>query len=317
MLAFDALEHRQTIFDSLEPAGIGVERFCVTPQLHRHIRDFLLDGSETRRLRFQPGVQLRGRAHRRQRTRDGILVKRAQRLLTELGEPGGVPHRRALRAQLGVLARAEVGIPQLVELPPQEVLLTPVAQTHRLQLAERADRRRPCRVSCGDSRPQLASPRITIDQLGLCIRVEKRVVLVLPVNRDQVAPELAELCRVRRPAVDFRRAALAELSLEHQCRAARLEYALDGGALRAVPDLVGAPTRAQREPEGVDDQRLAAPGFSSEEVEAGPEPHARLGHQSEVADFQLLQQSSLISEGPAAGPNPASRQAADRSSPAG
>jgi hypothetical protein len=144
-------------------------------------------------------------------------------------------------------------------------------------------------VSGGDCRPQLSSAGVTVDQLGLCIGVEKRMVLVLPVDRDQVAPKFAELCGVRRPAIDLRRPALAELSLEHQRRASRFEYALDRGALRAVPDLVGAPTRAQRQTEGVHDERLAAPGFSGEEVEAGPEANAGLGHQSEVADLELFQ----------------------------
>src|SRR6266699_3415417 len=57
-----------------------------------------------------------------------------------------------------------------------------------------------------------------------------------------------------------------------------------------MPDLVGAPTRAQRETEGVDDERLAAPGLARQEVEAGPEANARLGHQREVPDVELLKQ---------------------------
>ena len=93
VLAFDALEHRQALFDRLEAAGVGVEGVCVSPELHGHVGDFLLDGSEAQRLRFQPGVELRGRAHRRQRSRDTVLVERAQRFVTELGEARGVSDR--------------------------------------------------------------------------------------------------------------------------------------------------------------------------------------------------------------------------------
>ena len=50
-----------------------------------------------------------------------------------------------------------------------------------------------------------------------------------------------------------------------------------------MPDLVGATPRAQREAERVDYERLAAPGFAGEQVEARAETDAGLGDQGQVA----------------------------------
>ena len=74
---------------------------------------------------------------------------------------------------------------------------------------------------CGrDSGAQIAGARVSIHQLGLCIRIEQRMVLMLPMHRNEAASELAELCGVGRAAVDLCSPAFAELALEHERRAA-------------------------------------------------------------------------------------------------
>src|SRR5207253_11159001 len=108
-----------------------------------------------------------------------------------------------------------------------------------------------------------------------------------------------------------RPAALADPARLHD----EVEVAVAARALRAVPDLVGAATRAERQAKRVDDQRLAATGLAGEQVQARAEPHVGLRDQGQVADPELLQQPTFWE--PGAGPNPACLRAAGKSSPAG
>src|SRR4029077_19119077 len=123
--------------------------------------------------------------------------------------------------------------------------------------------------------------------------------------------------RARRATVDPGRASLAELPLENERRATRLEHALHHCPLGAVPYLVRAAPGPEGEAERVDDERLAAARFAGEQVEAGSETHPRLGDQSEVAGLELPQQRSITSWAPVGVPNLAFRPAAGRSSRAG
>ncbi len=138
------------------------------------------------------------------------------------------------------------------------------------------------------------------------------MVFLLAVEGDEPLAELAQLARRRRPPVDSRRASLADLAPEND----PIECSLDGGAVRPVPDLVGAAARPKGQAQRVDDQRLAAARLAGEKVEARAEADGRLRDQGEVANLQLLQHGAT-SSGPAVCPIPACRPAADRSSPAG
>src|SRR5260370_33882080 len=89
--------------------------------------------------------------------------------------------------------------------------------------------------------------------------------------------ERGELPRRGGGSVDVPRAALADLALQDH----RLEDRFDACAVGAVPDLVGAPARTQRQAERVDDERLAAAGLAGEQVQARTEPDVRLGDQGE------------------------------------
>src|SRR5713101_4261236 len=166
-----------------------------------------------------------------------------------------------------------------------------------------------------DRHAHLSTAGVSVQQVGLRVRVEQCMVLVLSVDRHQVAAELAKLDRTGAASINPGGAALPELAFEDQGRTSGVEHALDRRALRPVPDLVGTTPRAQGETKRVDDERLPAAGFTGQKVEAGPKANAGLGHQSQVANLEFLQQ--ITSWGPEAGPNRASRPAACRSSRAG
>src|SRR5437899_10358131 len=142
---------------------------------------------------------------------------------------------------------------------------------------------------CGaHSRSEIAGAAVAIEQVGLGVGVQRGVVLVLPVDPDQIAPELAELRGACGAAIDPCSATFAKLPLEDQRRAARLEHAFHRSPLSAVPHLVSTASGAEREAECIDDERLAAAGLAGEEVEAGTETHPGLGDQRKVADLELL-----------------------------
>src|SRR5712692_5947307 len=119
-----------------------------------------------------------------------------------------MPHRRALRAESLVLAGLEVGLAELVELPAQVLLLALPTRPELLQVAFRRCRRNPRPVCRRNPGAQVDGAGICIEQLGLRLVVEQRVVLVLTVERDEAVAQLAQLAGRGGPAVDSRRAAL-------------------------------------------------------------------------------------------------------------
>jgi hypothetical protein len=125
--------------------------------------------------------------------------------------------------------------------------------------------------------------------------VQQGVVLVLAVHADQPAGQLAQLARRRGPAVDAGLPAAPDLARQDRLPALALEGGVDHRALGAVADLVGAGPSAQRQAQGVDDQRLAAAGLAGQEVETGPEVDAGALDQRQVADVELLQRGRFSS----------------------
>ena len=105
---------------------------------------------------------------------------------------------------------------KLFELPPQVLLLAGAAALKPLKVAERVSRARPGGMRGGDRRPQLRCACVGVEEIRLRRGLEQRVVLVLPVHRDQAAPELAQLARRAGAAVQPRRVPLADLALQHE-----------------------------------------------------------------------------------------------------
>src|SRR5579859_7836207 len=98
-----------------------------------------------------------------------------------------------------------------------------------------------------DGGTDLESSGVRVQQVCLSVGVEERVVLVLAVERDEIAPELAKLARGRGPSVDPGGALLANLPLENQPRAPRLEDAFDAGAVGPVAHLIRPASSAQHQ----------------------------------------------------------------------
>ena len=140
-----------------------------------------------------------------------------------------------------------------------------------------------------DCSAKLEGAGVAVEELGLGVGVEQGVVLVLAVQSDQAAPQLTQLTRVGASTVDSSGAPLAELSLKHQGRPARLEPALDCRSVGSMPDLVRSASRPQRQPQGVHDQRLAASGLAREQVETRAKSNAGVSDQGQVADPELRQ----------------------------
>src|ERR1700730_16239555 len=123
--------------------------------------------------------------------------------------------RRALGRQRRVLTRSWVCAAQLVELPPHVLLLALPSRAQLLEIANPVAGLDPGRMTCCHCASHLHGTRIPIEQLGLRLAVEERVVLMLAVKGDKASPELTELPRAGGPPIDSGRAALAELALEH------------------------------------------------------------------------------------------------------
>ena len=262
---------------------------------------------EARRERLPRGLRhQRGRNAERKVHPDHRVTALAQ-IRSYCGEA-----RRSFGGKRLVLARREVRVPQLVELPAHVLALALAAGTKLFEVAERARRREPRPVRGGDGRARIQRSGIRVEQLGLRLGVQQRVLSVLAVDRDEPLADLAQLPRTDRAAVDSGCRAFADLALEDD----RVERRRDRRPLGAVPDLVGAPARAKGEAQRVDEQRFAAAGFPGEEVQARPEANRGLRDQAEVVDVQLLQHARATSWGPAGVPSRASRPAGRRSSPA-
>ncbi len=245
-------------------------------------------------------------------------MQRVDRLLPELRQAGGMPCRRSFCREFFVFACVRVRRAELFELPSHVLLLALAAGPKLLEVANLAAGLDPRRISDGDRGPLLHRARIPVEQLGLRLAVEQRVVLVLAVQRHQVASELAQRLGGRRPSVDARRASLAQLPLQHQRNPVGLERAFDGRSVGSVADLVGAASRSKGQAQRVDDQGLAAAGFARQEVEARTEADPALGDQGKVADPELVEHYCLtISWEPGAGPSRAFRPAGGRTLRAG
>ncbi len=202
-------------------------------------------------------------------------MQRVDRLLPELGEPRGMTGGRSLGRQMLVFPCAGVRRAQLVELPPHVLMLALTTGPQLLEVAQRAAGLEPRRVRDRHRGALLQRRRVPVEQLGLRLAVEQRVMLMLAVERDQVAPALTQRLGGRGPSVDAGRASLAELALQHQRDAVRFERSFDRCLVGPMADLVGAAPCPQGQAERIDDQGLAAAGLAGEEVQARPETDAR------------------------------------------
>ena len=130
---------------------------------------------------------------------------------------------------------------------------------------------------------------VAVEEVGLRVGVEQCMVLVLAVHSDQVATQLTQLTRVGVPPIDSCGTSLAKLSQQNQRRPTRLEKTLDRSSIGAETDLVWPAPCAERQPKGVHDERLAASGFTREQVESWAELNTGVRDQGQVTDPELDQ----------------------------
>ena len=240
---------------------------------------------------------------------------------------------RTFFGQLGILIRPQTGPAQLAQLPLAELPLARAPVPEPLQLGQPVDRRPPAGVGRRHPRQCRLGATEGVEEPGLSVRVEQRLVLVLAVDVDQHPAELAELAGRRRPAVQARGAAAADLAAQDQLglrleahlgqqRAGGrdvgdLEDALHQCPLGAVADLLGAGPGTEREGESIDHQGLAAAGLAGEEVQAGAEADVGAGDQREVTNPERLQHHDFQAVGaPGGRPSRSSAGAGGRTPPA-
>ena len=133
----------------------------------------------------QAGVQRSRRAHRPGGPGHAFVVERVHSLPAELGEARGVPRGGAFSRQGLVLSRLRVDLAELLKLPSQVVPLALSPRTKLFELPHRIRRRGPGGVSDGDCGAKLERPAVGVQQLGLRVAVEQRVVLMLAVEGDE------------------------------------------------------------------------------------------------------------------------------------
>jgi hypothetical protein len=114
----------------------------------------------------------------------------------------------------------------------------------------------------------------TVQHREMCRRVEQRLMLVLPVQFDQLGGQLLECTSGRQFAVDVGAAAplTRDFTSDQPLRPARaLEDRLDGRQLLARPDQVAGGAAAQQQADGSDEDRLTGASLSGKDVQAGVE----------------------------------------------
>src|SRR6185312_6043099 len=104
-------------------AGIRVEQVAVPAEVRGDVCGLALEGGETSGLFAEARVELGCGPEGCRRPGEGILVQGRHRFMAELRETRCMPDRRALGAQLLILARMRVRGSQLLELPAQVLLL--------------------------------------------------------------------------------------------------------------------------------------------------------------------------------------------------
>src|SRR6476620_12107569 len=102
-------------------------------------------------------------------------------------------------------------------------------------------------------------------------RIQKRVVLVLTVELDQLNREVLQGGSRRQSTVDEGAASAlrAELAADHDLFPAVFEDCLDRRSFFASADEVSCRASTEQQPDGFDEDGLAGTGFASEDVEAG------------------------------------------------
>ena len=209
VLSLQAGEQRHPLFDLFEPAGRRLERGDVGAKRNARVLDLVPERRDPLGQPGELGVDLGGGGQLRRRgseqlgratvpvlgrDRLGAAERRAPQRLE-------VPQPLPLDRQLGRLILARRDALDLVELEREQVELALAAggELAQIRLA-RLDHEHPS-VSVADAGPEVRHgfAAETVEDVELHRREHQLAVLVLAVEREQRAPELAEIGHGRRP----------------------------------------------------------------------------------------------------------------------
>ncbi len=192
------------------------------------------------------------------------------------------------REALVLVGRRDFGAGDLVSFEAQQVELA-------LALAVVAAERRDLLVELGKRPPQGAhllevDPGEAVEGSALDRRAQKRLVRVLTVQVDEVAPARFERCDRRHLVVDLgaRPSRPGHDAPQHDL-AIQGEASLDGrlGRGRADDDRIGAP--ADEQLERLDHEGLAGAGLTGDRRQSGRKDDVDVLDHPELADAQLLE----------------------------
>jgi hypothetical protein len=146
--------------------------------------------------------------------------------------------------------------------------------------------------------------RERVDEIEVGLRIEQALRLVLAVDRGEAGCEIAQHGHRNERPVDARPALppRQELAPEHDLVAVlrqavdfeertdprELDQRFDTGTLLARSNQVGRRALAENQPQRVDQDGLAGPGFSREQRQPGGKLDLEPGHEGDVVYFQVF-----------------------------
>ena len=319
MLALQPVEQREPLLDLVEPAGRGLDRLPVPPQLAGQV--VRLDGEGLRAVgqrverRVDPagGFEPVGRGGER---RGGAFAagvvpgQGGRRAAGRAQQRRDVAEPLALGQQRLLLGLAGIRPVDLLELPLEQVELAVARARAGAQGLELLAQRPLARVGGRERLPArgLIGAAEAVEDLELGAGQHQPPVLVLAVEGEQRAADLRQVGGRRAAAAEVRARATLGTHAPRQHELVRIlgqpvgervaqrgrqgEHALDVSLRRARSHDAGARLAAEQQVERMGEHRLARTGLAGEDVEARTE--AQLGplDQQQVLDSQLVQHAA-------------------------
>ena len=325
MLAFEPVVQLEALLDDVEPAGLGLERVGIAPQLRAEILRLQAQGGEP----LRQGIELRvGARHglgevlgpREQRGHPRLVAAGRNRLRP--GARGGeeaveLAQARALRHQRPLLLLAWVELLDLLDLERQQVEVTVASSGALAQLGQRPLQLSHPGVGGAQLRAQLEllAPAEAVQQVELGGGEREPPVLVLPEEGDHPSAERLEVRRRGGATLhEGARAALgadppgqhdllellphalakvSQIGMVEQPRR-ELEHALHVRLRGTRPDDARAWLAAQQEVERVGQHGLAGTRLPRDRGEPAARPQLRPLDQEQVLYAQLEQHRSGV-----------------------
>ena len=325
VLALEPVVQLEALLDDVEPAGLGLERVGIAPQLRAEVLRLQAKCREA----LRQDIELRiGSRHslrevlgpRQQRGHPRLVAARRNRLRP--GARGGeqavqLAQARSLRLERALLLLARVELLDLLDLERQQVEVTVARAGALAQLGQRRLQLAHPRVGCAHAGAQLelVGPAETVEQVELCRGEREPPVLVLPEEGDHPAAERlkvggrggAALHEGARAALGadppgqhhllqllaHALAKIGQLGMLEQPRR-ELEHALHVCLRGTRPDDARAWLTAQQQIERVSKHGLAGARLPRDRGEPGTRPQLRPLDQEQVLYAQLEQHRSGV-----------------------